>query len=730
MWAKNNGILILLKIELQQRLQQYFGYSTFRPLQENIIGDVLEGKDVFVLMPTGGGKSLCYQLPSVMKGGTTVVVSPLIALMKDQVDGLVANGIRAVYLNSSLSMDQQHAVMQRVRKAQVSLLYVAPERLVMDSFLELLNYTQVNFFAIDEAHCISQWGHDFRPEYRQLDILRKRFPDKPIIALTATATPRVKQDILDRLGITQAAIYQGSFNRKNLSYTILRKSNSFRQLFSYISRHRGESGIIYCQSRKAVEQLALRLQENGIKALPYHAGLPNDIRKENQEKFIHEDADVMVATIAFGMGIDKPNVRFVIHYALPKSIEHYYQETGRAGRDGLASECVLLYSYGDVFFYERFIAEKQDEEERAISKAQLQRMLEYAESNICRRALLLQYFDETFSEQNCKSCDNCLTTKETFDATVLAQKILSCVYRTGQRFGIMHIIGVLTGSKAQNILDRDHHLLSTYGIVTNYDKATLRLFMYELIQYGYLSKSKDQYGILSLTPKSAVVLKGTQKVSLTKPEMQIQTTQTEQPDMQYNQTLFNRLRSLRKEISDKQNLPPYIIFGDKSLKEMAVYFPQTTEQFSMIYGVGEEKLQKYGDQFIKEIILYCEPLHLKPLQKIRNVFPNGHQTNSRASDTAAVSLSLFKKGKTVSQIAKERGFTEETIHRHLQQAYLRGETITVSSFVSYDKQQVIKKAFEVLGHERLAPVKEKLGENYSYTEIRWVQTEVIKGQES
>jgi ATP-dependent DNA helicase RecQ len=603
---------------LQNILQQYFGYTSFRPLQEQIITDIMSRKDVFVLMPTGGGKSLCYQLPSVAQDGTTIVVSPLISLMKDQVDGLVQNGIRAAYLNSSLLPEEQLRVLDKLQTNNLSLLYVAPERLVQEQFLYVLKNIKINFFAIDEAHCISQWGHDFRPEYRQLDLIKKEFPDKPLMALTATATPRVRNDIIERLHLDGVSIYSASFNRPNLLYRVVRKSDAFAQAIDIISAHKGESGVVYCQSRKTVESVAGRLQKTEIKALPYHAGLPDEERKKNQERFIHEDVEVIVATIAFGMGIDKPNVRYVLHYDLPRSIENYYQETGRAGRDGLASECVLLYSYGDKFFYDRFIAEKTEEEQR-IAKAQMRRMIDFAQSKICRRAQLLQYFAESFPEKSCGACDNCLSPAETIDGTVIAQKILSCVYRTQQRFGVTHIVRILTGSKDKNVLLHGHHLLSTYGIIEEYGRGDVKTFIYELIQQGYLRQSEDQYGILFLTPKSGAVLKRLEKVRLTKPEERVikKVESEEEKDLKIDEELFQQLRRLRKKLADRQNVPPYVIFSDKSLKDMAGYFPQTLEQFSGMYGVGEEKLKKYGEIFMKEIAAYCKPRGISALETSR-----------------------------------------------------------------------------------------------------------------
>jgi ATP-dependent DNA helicase RecQ len=593
---------------IYQTLQKYYGYAAFRPLQEAIINDVLAQRDVFVLMPTGGGKSLCYQLPSILMSATSIVVSPLISLMKDQVDSLRQNGVQAAYLNSSLSPEEQREILSLLQAGKLSILYVAPERLVQPGFLDLLQNLDINFFAIDEAHCISQWGHDFRPEYRQLSLLRDQFPHTPIIALTATATSRVKEDIITQLHLQDAEKYQASFNRKNLSYFVYPKLQAFAQVQDYIEKHPNQSGIIYCATRKSVENLVAKLGKVGIKALPYHAGLSDEIRSKNQERFIREEADIVVATVAFGMGIDKPNVRFVIHYDMPKSLEHYYQETGRAGRDGLPSDCIFLFSEGDKFQQLRFIAEKTDPVEQQIAKQQLQTIVHYARSKLCRRKQLLQYFGEIYEEDNCATCDNCLQVNESFDGTIIAQKILSCVYRVGQRYGARHVIQVLLGAKTKPVLQNRHDRLSTYGIVSDFSETDLRMFMYELVQQGYLHQSEDQYGILTLTPKANSFLKNKGEVLLTKPEKQLVAVKAKKkgPVEGEKNELFEILRKLRKEVADQVKVPPYVIFHDTSLLEMANTYPKDEAAFRGIYGVGEEKWKRYGAVFLKAINAYLE----------------------------------------------------------------------------------------------------------------------------
>ncbi len=599
-----------------ETLQKYFGYKTFYPLQEDIIREVLGHNDVFVLMPTGGGKSLCYQLPALLFDGLTIVISPLIALMKDQVDGLVADGISATFINSSLNYREIDVRKQDLINKKIKILYIAPERLFMPEFLQFLQRLNVSMFAIDESHCISEWGHDFRPEYRQLNMLKEKFPGIPAMALTATATPVVRKDIVSQLRLQNCKVFNASFNRENLYYQIRPKDNTFRQLLHYLEERKRDSGIIYCQSRKSVEELAERLQAKGFRALPYHAGLTSETRSRNQERFIHDDAEIIVATIAFGMGIDKPDVRYVIHYDLPRSIEGYYQETGRAGRDGLKSECILFFSYADKFKIEHFIEQKSDEKEKQSAYRQLREIIAYCESNVCRRRVLLAYFGEDFDKPGCGNCDICLDPKEQFDGTIAAQKILSCVYRTRERFGIIYVADVLTGSRNQKIMENGHDTIKTYGVGKEYSRTQWLSFIRELIQLEYLKLDGDNYPVLKLNEKSRAVLFNNEKVYLTKPEERIENRKDERSnkkpdnekakdlDMDYDRTLFERLRTLRKTLADNEQIPPYVIFHDTALKEMSIYCPVSLDDFRKIKGVGEQKLQKYGEIFIKEISSY------------------------------------------------------------------------------------------------------------------------------
>lgn len=695
---------------MEQLLQQYFGYNSFRPLQKEIITDTLNKHDVLAVMPTGSGKSICFQIPALLHPDkTTIVVSPLIALMKDQVDGLKQNGVRAAFLNSSLSSAEQEGVKQLVVAKQLSLLYLAPERLAQSGFLEFLKKIDIHLFAIDEAHCISEWGHDFRPEYRELKKLRELFPTVPILALTATATTQVKIDIEKQLALKGVKKYQASFDRPNLIYSVLQKNRSSEQIVDCIKKHTGESGIIYCQSRKDVDALAEYLQKNTIKALPYHAGLASDMRQKHQEMFIKEDVDIIVATIAFGMGIDKSNVRFVIHADLPKSVEGYYQETGRAGRDGLPSECILLYSYADKRKSEYFILQKEGKQ-KEIAYKQLDDMIQFAKSVHCRRIALLKYFDEVYTTPNCKACDNCLTPKEMFDATIVAQKILSCVYRVEERFGMRHIMAILTGSTSERIMNLGHNTLSTYDIVKDYNEQQLQTIIIALIDAGFLQIGGTQYPIVQLTDKSVGVLKQKTKVLL--PKLQEKPLRRKKQKLfasNVDQDLFETLRMLRKKLADQQGVPPYVVFPDVSLHEMATFLPKNKTDFKKITGVGERKVQSYGEIFIEAIKEYG----------------NIH-TIQQKGDTVHETVRLLRQGLSIEQIAQQRNLATSTIGEHLSKAYIKGEDIDIAQFLPHEKQEKIKGVFQKLGYEKLAPAKEALGDEYSYNELRFVQAMMIK----
>ena len=592
-------------MELLSPLKRHFGHDQFRPLQREIVQDALAGQDVFVLMPTGGGKSLCFQLPALMREGLTIVVSPLIALMKDQVDALQTSGIPATYLNSTLNREEAKARWRGLHRGEYRMLYVAPERLMLDAFLERALNWNIAQLAIDEAHCISEWGHDFRPEYRELKKLRKHLPDVPLMALTATATERVRADIVKELKLRDPRCYVASFNRPNLTYRVVPKSVPYEQLLAFIRSRPNDSGIVYCASRKSTESLTRNLNADGVNAKPYHAGLTTPERTKHQDAFLRDDVRVITATIAFGMGINKPNVRFVVHYDLPKNLESYYQETGRAGRDGLPSECILLFSPGDVAKQRHFIDEKSEKEAR-IARAQLQQMVHYAETRECRRGVLLEYFGEKFLPQSCDSCDNCLQPRETFDGTVHAQKFLSCVYRIHARhgfgFGLGHVVDVLRGADTEAIRQRGHNELSTYGIGGELKRGEWQAIGRELLRLGLVQCAPGKFATLSLTPAGLEALRKRTSIVLTKQiEIAEKAARRKPGAIECDEVLFERLRTLRRQLADERGVPAYIIFSDVSLREMARNYPTNSTEFRRIPGVGEQKLKDFGEAFLSGI---------------------------------------------------------------------------------------------------------------------------------
>jgi ATP-dependent DNA helicase RecQ len=592
-------------VELLSPLKRHFGHDQFRPLQREIVQDALAGQDVFVLMPTGGGKSLCFQLPALMRDGLTIVVSPLIALMKDQVDALQTSGIPATYLNSTLNREEAKARWRGLHRGEYRMLYVAPERLMLDAFLERALNWNIAQLAIDEAHCISEWGHDFRPEYRELKKLRKHLPDVPLMALTATATERVRADIVKELKLRDPRCYVASFNRPNLTYRVVPKSVPYEQLLAFIRSRPNDSGIVYCASRKSTESLTRNLNADGVNAKPYHAGLTTSERTKHQDAFLRDDVRVITATIAFGMGINKPNVRFVVHYDLPKNLESYYQETGRAGRDGLPSECILLFSPGDVAKQRHFIDEKSEKEAR-IARAQLQQMVHYAETRECRRGVLLEYFGEKFLPQSCDSCDNCLQPRETFDGTVHAQKFLSCVYRIHARhgfgFGLGHVVDVLRGADTEAIRQRGHNELSTYGIGGELKRGEWQAIGRELLRLGLVECAPGKFATLSLTPAGMEALRKRTSIILTKQiEIAEKAARRKPGAIECDEVLFERLRTLRRRLADERGVPAYIVFSDVSLREMARNYPTNSTEFRRVPGVGEQKLKDFGEAFLSEI---------------------------------------------------------------------------------------------------------------------------------
>ncbi|MDP2662366.1 MAG: DNA helicase RecQ [Dehalococcoidia bacterium] len=700
-------------------LKSVFGYDSFRPLQREIVESILDRKDVFVLMPTGGGKSLCYQLPALLTDGLTVVVSPLIALMKDQVDSLQALGVAATYINSSLDSSEVGRRQGSVARGEVKLLYVAPERLMVPGFLHLLASLPAPFFAIDEAHCISEWGHDFRPEYRQLKRLRGLFPQSRLGAFTATATLRVQADIKAQLRLEQSDCFQGSYNRANLFYEVRLKQSPYAQLVQYLRGRRKASGIIYCQARAQTESLAGRLRTDGFNAAPYHAGLENEERKTTQEAFIKDDIDIIVATIAFGMGIDKPDVRFVIHYDMPKSLEGYYQESGRAGRDGEPSDCILFYGYGDMVKLQRFVDNKPSPEERRIALTQLQQVADWATGTGCRRRALLAYFDEDFQGQAGPCCDACSPSVGEEDYTAPTQMLLSCAKRTGEQFGMAHLIDVLRGSRAEGVLRHRHDNLSVHGIGRDRSKSEWQYIAHELLRRGYVRQVGTQYATVEVTDLGWAVLFKGEKVLL--PAQPARSDLAPISDAHY-EAIFERLRSVRKRLADSLQLPPYVIFHDTTLRQMSLALPTTREQILRVEGVGEHKATAYGNDFLAAIDSYIRESGATPSPLgAPSTGATPRRSKGELGDSTHLTLDLFRKGHNLAEIASQRALKLPTLVDHLVEAMEAGERLPLERLVSDDKRRAIEEAMSRLGTMPLKPVLESLGKGYTYAELRFVR---------
>ena len=710
-----------------EQLKAYFGFDRFLPLQEEIITKVLAKRDTLVLMPTGGGKSLCYQLPALRLKGLTLVVSPLIALMKDQVDGLRADGVPAGLLNSTLTAQEANQVQDQARQGKIKILYVAPERLALPGFQRFLQSLDVSLIAIDEAHCISEWGHDFRPDYRNLKSLRRDFPGVPVIALTATATEPVREDIVNQLGLDKPEIFISSFNRPNLTYTIQPKAEPLGSLLHLLEKHQGGSAIIYRFSRKATEETALELSERGFSALPYHAGLERDLRRETQEKFIRDQVQIVVATIAFGMGIDKPDVRLVVHYDLPKTVEGYYQETGRAGRDGLPSDCVLFYSYGDRSKQEYFISQIEDDDEREKAHNKLDQVLVLCDLQTCRRAYLMEYLGESWPQTDCGGCDICLLPREEFDATEIAQKILSTAIRTGERFGVNYLVDVLRGSANKAVRTRGHHELPVFGISRDVDSDDLKEMVRSLVTNGLLAQNGGDYPTLGVSQRGHKFLKDREKLTLTRPKQAAPVRQVAFPgdrETAYDTKLFDELAALRLEIATDREVPAYQIFGNKSLQQMAFHMPQNELEFSKISGVGDAKLRDFSERFLEVINGYVEangqPAAVNrvpvsaPKNRVRGISMSIRETKD-----------LVAQGLSFEEVAEQRGISETTIRSHLERFIQEGGQVDLGHLMPPEDRRIkIAAAFKEMGEARLTPVREFLGDDYTWDELAVVRMDM------
>jgi ATP-dependent DNA helicase RecQ len=719
--------------DLQAVIVRHWGYRSFRPLQEPAMRAVLDGRDSLVVLPTGGGKSLCFQAPAVFRGETTVVVSPLIALMKDQVDGLQACGVPAIQIDSMQSAEERFAYEMDIRQGAIRLLFVSPERLVMPNFQALLRQINVRTFAIDEAHCISHWGHDFRPEYRQLSQLRDQFPQASIHAYTATATERVRQDIIDQLRLHTPEVLVGNFDRPNLTYRVLPRSNYMQQVLDVLGRHAGEPGIIYCIRRKDVDELTPVLQSQGINARPYHAGMPSDARKATQDAFASEECNLFVATIAFGMGIDRSNIRFVLHTGMPKSLEHYQQEIGRAGRDGLEAECVLLHSMADFMTWKYIIEKPPDEGEAdpkhvANSIRHLREMQNYCSSAVCRHRALVGYFGQQYPSAACGACDICLGDAEVVaDSQIVAQKILSCVARVQERFGVGHVAHVLHGDSSQAISKWGHAQLSTYGLLKDQPLTFISDWIRQLIGQNLLVQAGDEYPVLKLNAASWEIMKGQRNVRLLQPARQKKDDKPARSKAEItswegvDQELFDAMSNLRRKFAAERGVPPYQIFGDKTLRELAQTRPSTLDKMRLIYGVGDVKLRDFGQRFLDIVAEHCRQRELtsdveRPMGAAAAPAPT-----ARANTPQKLTIfKLFRAGLALEDVMHQTGKARSTVSDWLAEFVREERPASIAVWVADDVYQKVATAARRAGTERLKPIYVALGEKISYDEIRLV----------
>ncbi len=713
---------------LLQVLQTHWGYDSFRPLQREAIEAVLGGRDSVVVLPTGGGKSLCYQVPAMLMDGLAVIVSPLISLMKDQVDGLTECGIPAAAVHSALNDGQRQKIAAQIRANELKLIYVAPERLCTERMLDFMSQRTISFIAIDEAHCISNWGHDFRPEYRMLGELRKRFPGVGLHGYTATATETVRRDIAEQLRQRQPEFLVGSFDRPNLQYRIARRERSGQQILEVLQRHANESGIIYCISRKEVDALTLTLKAAGIKAAAYHAGLSDGERHKNQDAFLNEQVDVIVATVAFGMGIDKPNVRFVLHTGAPKSLEHYQQETGRAGRDGLDSECALIYG-GNDFMIWRKLNDQLTGDPRQQMENNLRVMEDYCRSVTCRHRALVEHFGQTLESENCQACDVCLDQQVCLpDALVVAQKILSCVVRVEEKFGGDYVAQVLVGSQEQRILENGHDRLSTYGLLKEQHKTSVREWIEQLCGQNFLMR-EGEYRVLKVTPSGREVLRGQVTPRLLAAEKSSAARRGDRPaksaknfSVGMDAGLFEALRLLRRHIAEEANVPPYVVFGDVTLQDLSRSRPTTQAAFRQMHGVGDHKAKQYAETFIAEITQYCREhgLATDVVVEVKSAEALAVEafTTADKSPAKVAAETLFRQGKSVAEVAEQTGRAQSTVTQYLNEFLQAEGHLSPEPWVDGATFETVLAAAKIVGTDRLKPIFEYLNGTVSYDLIR------------
>lgn len=722
---------------LQETLKNVFGFTSFRANQADIVRAIMAGDDVFAVMPTGGGKSLCYQLPSLLLDGVCIVVSPLISLMKDQVDHALSVGIKAGFLNSSLAAPERREVERCFCNGDYDLLYLAPERLKTESFMAMLRQAPISFVAVDEAHCLSEWGHDFRPDYLALSVLKDVLPQVTIAAFTATATSKVGEDIVKRLQLHKPFQIRASFDRPNLIYKVLAKDNVLSQISREVRRHSGEAGIVYRLSRKDVESTASHLQELGIQALPYHAGLSSEERHRNQEAFNRDEIQVIVATVAFGMGIDKSNVRYVIHGDLPKNIDGYYQETGRAGRDGEPAHCLLLYNRSDIVRLGNFINQLEDRRDQNAGWQKLGQMADFAEKHSCRRRQLLGYFEEEYGQDNCGACDVCLQGVEEVDASIEAQMVLSAIYRTGGRFGAGHIIDIVVGARTKRLKELGHTKLKTHGVGKHHPKPYWRRLVDALLVSGSLKAVGDKFPILEIAGQGEEILFGREPFAFSQlialpGEVARSGQKNQRADTSYDQELFAVLQGIRRALADKDKVPPYVVFSDRSLREMCQFFPVSAEEMTQIHGVGMVKLERYGAPFLSEIGQWLVDHPETKKGELPAFTPSTTQSKKSkkakgASKTALESGALAQAGFSLAEIARQRGIKEITVAGHLETFVEQGNELDLGLFVSVEKQELLRQAYKEHGYGYLNPVVEELGGQVSYDEAR-IMRGYLRGQ--